>query len=208
MINKVLLTVFAVFFTVNLSLSADTGEKPELTLTLDQAWKMMQESNSELRKLHMELGGAVRKADAYDQLIPSVSTGATLRRDSPFISTYTMPSSSIQDEQELWTARSFLDIQLKLTPGLSIEEELQQLSADLLELEIAGRISSLKSDLTILYYEILSGEKRIALQEENLQLAQNRLTQTELQYEQGLKSDLELLSAKIGAARGYTRAAG
>ena len=41
----------------------------------------------------------------------------------------------------------------------------------------------------------------LPLQQENLDLAQNRLVQTELQYEQGLKSDLELLSAKIAAAR-------
>jgi multidrug efflux system outer membrane protein len=112
-----------------------------------------------------------------------------------------MPSDSVKDESEYWTVRGSLDMQLKITPSLSIEEELRQLRAELLDLKIAGRISSLKYDLTVLYYGILSAEKRITLQQENLQLAENRLLKTELQYEQGLKSDLELLSAKIAAAR-------
>ncbi len=200
--SKILLIFSLIFITPDLFYPADTsGDDKAVLLSLDQAWDLMLESNGTLHKLHTEWGAARRKAGAYDQWIPSLSAGASLNRASPLISRYTMPSESEQVESDFWSLRATLNMQLKIAPGLSIEEELRQLRADLLDLEIAKTVRSFRYDLTILYYEILAGENRIALQQESLNLAKSRLRQTELQFEQGVKSDLELLSARIAVAR-------
>ena len=138
--NRILIVACIFFIFPHLSLSAETGENRKLSLSLEQAWEMMKESHGELRKLYTEWHSALRKADGTDQWIPSITAGASLNRTSPFISRSTMPSSSVSDESEYWTVRGSLDMQLKITPGLSAEEELRQLKAELADLKIAGRI--------------------------------------------------------------------
>ncbi len=174
----------------------------EISLTLEEAWNRMAGSNGELIKLRTALESARRQEDAPDQWIPSLSAGASLSRSSPLVSAYTQPDPPEREEQDNWSVRGSVDMQLRLSPGLSLMEKLEVLRRQNAELALREEIASLRYDLTVLFHQILAGDRRIAFQEENVALAETRLGQIQLQFDRGLRSDLELLSARIAAAGG------
>ncbi len=200
MMNKPynLLILLFVFFRAPL-----VGETPEgeLVITLDEAWGRMNQYSLELESLRTARDQAIRQMVAPDQWIPSVSAGASLNRSSPLISGIISSGDSGREEADYWSVRGSLDMQLRIAPGLSISEELEVVNARIAELKLLEGESSLRYDLTVLYHEILAGERNISFQKENIHLAEERLNQTQEQFEKGLISDLELLSAQIAAAR-------
>ena len=195
--NKV---IFPLLFLVCCGTGFLFSQTRNSSFTLEDAWERMRESNRDLKEMELAWKQAGRTAEAPDQWIPSIGAGASLNRSSPFISTLTMPGEDKKEEGEYWSVRGSVDMQLRITPGLSVAEEIEELKADMAGLAMEEEASSLKYDLTVLFYQILAGDKRITLRQDSLTLAENRLSQTEQQYRQGLKSDLDLLSARISAA--------
>ena len=198
--NKIAALGFLFLMFTGSLLAAQSAQ--EMSLTLEEAWNQMAEGNGELIKLRMDLESNRRQEEAPDQWIPSLSAGASLSRSSPLASAYTRPDPIEREERDLWSVRGSVDMQFRLSPGLSLREKLEVLRRQNAELALRKEIASLRYDLTVLFHQILAGDRRIAFHEENVALAKNRLGQIQLQYDRGLKSDLDLLSARIAAARG------
>lgn len=171
-------------------------------LSLEEAWNIMEVNNDDLNKLYLQWGAALRESESTDHWLPSLSAGVGLSRSSPLISAFTNSETNAGfDERENWSVRGSVDMSWRLSPGISQETEIRYLREELLRLQIQEKIRSLKYDLTVLYYEILAGKDRISLQEESLVLAESRLELAQLKYDQGLLSDLDLLSSRLSAAR-------
>ncbi|MBB6480999.1 TolC family protein [Spirochaeta isovalerica] len=173
-----------------------------LILSLEEAWNIMEINNSDLNKLYLQWGAALRKSGSREYLRPSISAEAGISRSSGLISLLTNEDTVTNfDEKKNWTVSGALKLSWSLAPGVSLEAKSRAIDEELLRLQIEEKTRSLKYSLTVLYYQILAGEEQIALQEENLRLTTSRVEQAEEKYNQGLLSELDLLSARLSAAR-------
>ncbi|MBN2658396.1 MAG: TolC family protein [Spirochaetales bacterium] len=173
-----------------------------LILSLEDAWNIMETNNSELNKLYLQWGAALRKSGSREYLRPSFSAEAGIGRSSALASLLTNESVRDNfDERSNWTVSGALKLSWSLASGVSLEAESRAIDEELLRLQIEQKTRNLKYDLTVLYYQILAGENQIGLQEESFLLASTRVEQAQAKYNQGFLSELDLLSARYGAAR-------
>jgi outer membrane protein TolC len=161
---------------------------------------MMESNSNELKKLKLDRAAMLQKVQSLEQLIPGISAGVSLSRSSPLISELTGYSSG-ETEIDMWSFKGSLDLRLTLTTGIPLEEKIQLIQLQLIDLEISAQVKKEKAALQKLYYEIQAGLKNIALLEETLNLDKDRLVAMESQFKKGLRSELELLSARIAVAR-------
>jgi len=192
-------TLLFVFFTVTNLSALDLGAP--LPLSLENAQQQVLEHSPTLFRANLDLEVALRDQNAQlKSWIPGVSASGGVRRSSPLLSALTNPASA-KPETQLWSLSGSVDLRLNWNLNLSLEEKREALVTQLARLEVQALERSLVSALKKQYYQILGAEASIALQEEGMQLAQTRLEQIQAQFDRGLRSDLELLTAKIAASR-------
>jgi len=169
-------------------------------LTLEAAWERMAAVHPALQSLMIDRAAALRELESRASWIPGISAGAGVSRNSNLISGLIDPDTP-WNEKDLWTLRGSLDLRFSLKAGLSLEEQVKTLQLEQAVFQIESRMRDLQASLKKLYHQILEGEKTIAVQEQAMTLTRARLEQIETQYNQGLRSDLDLLAARIAAAR-------
>ncbi|MBI9102607.1 MAG: TolC family protein [Spirochaetales bacterium] len=194
--KKPLCLIFAAFILLSPGLTA--GES--VSITLEKAWEMMEENNPELRNLILDQEILIRESGNRKDWIPGISAGAGLSRSSPLISWVTNPDNADLSEGDNWSLRGSVDLRFNINPNLSLEDQAEALELKILLLQYQAKVRDLRASLQKLYYQIITGYNTILLQEESIALARNRLEQIETQYNRGLRSDLELLTAKIALA--------
>jgi outer membrane protein len=172
-----------------------------LSIDLNEAWSLMENSNLSLRTLELDQAAALREVESLSHLVPGISFSTSLTRSAPLISSFTDSSNQGRTEVDNWSLRGGVDLRLSLKPTVSAENQVQALLLNILLLQREIKIRDLRADLQKLFYEIDAGTKTISLQERILNLTQNRLNQVEVQYKKGLKSELELLTAQIAVSR-------
>ena len=196
-----LATVFLFIF-VCTGITAQAENQNEIQVSLDSAWEMMKEHSSELQSLLIDREILIREAVNKKYRIPGISAGASLSRTSPLITWMTNPKNAELSEADNWSIRGSIDMRLGFNFNISLEDQAEALELDILMLQRQSRMKDLQVSLQKLYYQILTGYNTIELNEQNAELTQKRLEQIETQYRQGLRSDLELLTAKIAVAKG------
>lgn len=193
-----ILSLFLILYMI-LSLSAQVKETEAGNLPLSQAWLMMQENDYELKTLMLDREAKFREVQSLEQLIPGISAGLGLSRGAPLVS-YLRGSPSDENEVDRWAVRGALDFKLSLNTGIPLEERIELIELELLDLHIARIVKRKQAELALLYYEIITGDKNIELLKDAWLKNNDRLADIELQFEQGLISELELLTARIYAA--------
>lgn len=200
--KKVTLVIMVFVFLISCTcVSAQDNNQDVIIVSLESAWEMMEKHNIELQLLLIDQEILLREAENKKYWIPGINAGASLSRNSPLISWVTNPQNTDLNEVENWSMRGSVDLRLNLNFNISLEDKIEVIELSILMLQRQSRIEDLKVSLQKLYYQILTGFNTIELQEQSLALAQIRLEQIEIQYKQGLRSDLELLTAKIAAAK-------
>ena len=171
-----------------------------LTFTLEQAWRKMAEVNPGLQSLMIDQAAALRERNSRAAWIPGISAGAGVGRNSRLIGGFVDPEAE-WSEAELWSIRGSVDLRFSLKPRSSLEERIKDLQWEQTVFQGELRQRDLYTSLKKLYHQILGGQKTIEVQEQAAALTRTRLEQIETQYNQGLRSDLDLLTARIAAAR-------
>lgn len=168
-------------------------------LKLEAAWELMEQNNPTLRSLLIDQEATIRDMESKGYLIPGISLSSSLSRSSPLISNFTNPQST--DEGDNWSFKAGVNFSLSINTTLSLENQVKSINYNLLLLKKEIHIRELRSNLLKLYYQISAGEKTIQLQERILGLSQSRFEQVEELYNKGLRSEYEVLTAKISVAR-------
>ena len=198
--TSIIIWYFLLFFPS--LLSAQVVQKP-LELTLEEAWIMYESQSPTIQRLLIDRNMSVRDVETkIKSWIPSVSLGSGLSRSAtPLVSTLTNPSLPAKPELSLWSLRGSLDMRLSLDPSLGLQEQKENLSLQSALLEILIQKKILWSGFQKSYFQIIAQAENLKYLEESLTLAQGRYELIKTQYERGLRSDLELLSAQIAASR-------
>ena len=186
-----------------LSAPLPAAAEAPLPLDLPGVLERAEGESGALRNLDIDQAAALRRQESMARWIPGITAGAGISRTSPLLSSLTDPDG-FGNEPDHWSLRGSVavDLSLDLTkkPGLADQIRLLETRQAVLRRDTA--VADLRNSVARLYFQILAGADTIAVQEAALDLADSRLSQIQTQYEQGRRSDLELLSARIAAARG------
>lgn len=170
-------------------------------LTFEAAWERMAAVHPSLQSLMIDRAAALRELESRASWIPGISAGAGISRNSNLISGFIDPGEDGWNEKDLWTLRGSLDLRFNIKPELPLEEQVKALQLEQAVFQTESRMRDLQTSLKKLFHQILEGEKTLEVQEQAVALTRARLEQIETQYNQGLRSDLDLLAARIAAAR-------
>jgi outer membrane protein TolC len=169
-------------------ISAQTGVQ---TLTVDEAVRIALEKNLSLRRNAIDVNGKKRTADrAWNTLIPSLSTGATISHPSSV-------TGEIPAAQDVWTPGLSVSASLSLSASTidTIKKARTDYEAGLLTHEQARR--ALELQVRKLFYQILLLESNRELAAKSLESAQARYEQTAAFARNGQASRLEEMSARV-----------
>lgn len=182
-------------------LPAKENGASQLILNFQDAWNLMETNNQLLQSIIINREAAIREIKSKGYLIPGIGLSSGLNRSSPFISYLTDTTNQDDSELDRWSIRGGIDIRLSLKTNLKIEDQINALKLNQIILQKKSQENKLRSDLQKLFFQISAGEKTILLQEKIANLSRSRLEQIEKQYNKGLASELDLLTAQISVAR-------
>ena len=197
------------FITAFLSgLNAET-----VILDIEKSVDLALENNLELKSSRMDVEIKKRASDlSWNRFIPTVQVSGTLMRwnqeqSGSFVQgiSESIPGSGIYDtvafptyDLPRWGLSAGLDISLTLSYALFKEIEGTKIdyASGLISYETA--IKQLERDVRKNFYNILVFEENLKLMEQNIEAAQNRFKQAEINYRNGLVPELSVLSAQVG----------
>ncbi len=161
----------------------------ELALDADSAVELALRNNLSLQVTRLDLQTAQRRRDtAWNPLLPSVSASARVSGPSAQATAAGDPA---------WGLSVGVGASLPLSASLpySIREAVLQVEAGAITLKEAE--SRLRRDVSKSFYGLLLGEAKIGVIRENMRTAQANADIAERNYEKGLISEIDVLSARI-----------
>lgn len=189
---------------------AEISESGPVTLTVDRAVKVAMNNNLQLKSSLIDTRIKERKADyAWNRFIPSVQVSGTMSRMNAEQSLSTLVPLSetlpgVYDEvtyleQDLpqWSVAAGLDMSLTLNLAMFNGIRATQLDYQ------AGRISleqarqRVERDVKKSFYNLLLMQENRALMVENIDAAERRYEQAQINYENGLVPELTVLNAQV-----------
>jgi len=159
-----------------------------------QALALAEERSTPLRVARQELKSLEGRQRIMENWQPDISASVNLNRNDRGLSA---------TEGEKWTLSGGVNLGLQLEPEDFTQDPTLSLLIMQKELQIQEICDTLRGDLKKLLYQIQSNHRRLLLQEEGISLARERLETIEVRYQQGLSSDLDLLTARISATRDF-----
>ncbi len=196
-----IITVLFLFIFNSLPAIAQEAEALSQPITLEDAWLQMEKKSPVLRILLIDQEATLRDINSKEYLIPGIGISSSISRTSPLISSISNHENENTPEGDNWSLRGGFDLRLSIKTNLKLEDQIKVIQYNMLLLQKEIKIRDLRAGLKKLYYQISAGEKTIQLQERILGLSQSRFEQIELLYNKGLRSEFEVLNARISVAR-------
>ncbi|MBN2860110.1 MAG: TolC family protein [Sphaerochaetaceae bacterium] len=180
------------------------------TLTLEQALQKADENNLSLASASIDVAGAERDMDtAWNLFLPSLNLSISTSGMTPV---FQAPETTTMS----WNGTTFVPATVEipasnqgLSLGLSASFQLNPAVKDQLEAyAVAYQIervtyqqakAEIDKSVTQLFYYLLMQKENIAVQERNLDLAQQRYDETLKKFESGFASETEVLSSQLAA---------
>lgn len=170
-------------------------------LTFEQAWELHRKSSPALVRLDLDRRSLRKEAEAwYKAYIPGITAQGDLSR-TPLPLWSPQGGDTPRGEGELWTFRGTLNLSLALNSSLIFTARREALTLDLADLEYETQVRSARLGLKRAWIEYQSQGRNLDILRNSLSLAEARLRIIQAQHERGLKSDLELLAARIAALK-------
>ncbi|MDR1428961.1 MAG: TolC family protein [Spirochaetaceae bacterium] len=171
----------------------ESGQRPVMRLSPDEAVNLALRNNLGLEDSRIGVEGAKRKTDlSWNRFIPGVTAAGILTRDNELAA-----ASIINPNPSQWHVAGRLQAQLDLS--LAKFEGMRTLRLDyergLISYE-AARVQ-LERDVRQAYYRILLAEESVKLSRENFTNADRRVTMARDNYQAGLAPELSLLQAQV-----------
>lgn len=192
--KKIGLTLLIVFSMAQLC----TGET--LTITVDEAVDMAITQNLSLKQTGITLRKKERaKKTRWNVFLPSMALSAGATAQHGIIPFDGETPSAISDAGNLGlNAGLNLSLPLNLAAIAGSNTLIANYEAGLLDFEAAAK--QLETTIRKRFFQILASEASIEIQLANIDLAQKRYEQVKTNYENGLASDLDILTAEVTLA--------
>ncbi len=186
-----------VLITLTFALLAGMASAESLTLTVDQAVEMAVADNLGLQQSGISLRTKQRaKETRWNAFLPSMSASAGFNGANQLFTDYGITPPSITDPGAIgFTTGINFSLPLNFAAGTGIKKLVADYEGGLLDYEAAQK--QLERDVRKQFYLLLGNIQNIAIQEANLELAQNRLVQAQNNFANGLAPELEVLGAEV-----------
>ena len=171
-----------------------------LTLTVEDAVEMAVSQNLRLKQSGIALRTLERAKDtAWNIFLPSMAASTGMIAKHGVFHSNIPTSSAITDPGNFGVNAGLkLSLPLNVGDGAGIKSLRAKYEAGLLDYEAARK--RLERDVKTYFYNILASQENISLQQANIDLAQKRYEQARNNFENGLKPEIEVLSAEVSLA--------
>jgi len=184
----------------------------ETTLTLDKAVELALKQNLELGRTQVDADALKRAKDAsWNVLIPSVTAQGTLSRSNEASVasgvvpvTSSLVSGSVYDQYAYFrksasstSVQGSLSFAISLSPAtftgmkLAVKEYEQGL------LTLDGAKKSLELNVRTAFAALIVAKEQISIQEQNIDLAEKRYKQAQINHANGYVPEIDVLSAQV-----------
>jgi outer membrane protein TolC len=189
--HKIILILFAAVICQNLSAES-------LRVDIDTAVQMALDYNINLRI--EEIDTAMDKKilnNSWNVFLPEITITSTLGRLNEAPASFDMETGSIVDGEH-WFINFGFTARLNLSFALfnGIKYNFQNYDAGLIDLETVER--QLIRDVKKSFYNLLVFKENVILMRQNLETAEKRFNLAKLNYESGVVSEFDMLSAQVG----------
>lgn len=191
--------ILIIFLVLNNIFNINAQNISNESIKVETAWQLMEVNNLTLKSLLIDQEATLRDIKSKGYLIPGISLTSSISRSSQLISNFTNPQST--PESDNWSLKGGINLNLNINTSLDLENQIKNLQYNIILLEKEIHIRDIRSNLLKLYYQISAGEQTILLQQRILGLSESRFEQVEELYNKGLRSEYEVLTAKISVAR-------
>ena len=171
-----------------------------ITLNADQAVEMALDRNLGFKQSGIDLKADKRSKDnAWNYFLPSVSISAGFTMSSNiFEYEHTDPLRISEPGAHGFASRLSLSLPINAAIPASIRNLIAEYEAGLLNYENAQK--RLERDVRKQFYLLLGSQENIRIQQANIDLATKRHEQTRTNFENGLATELDVLSAEVTVA--------
>ncbi|MFW5727316.1 MAG: TolC family protein [Spirochaetia bacterium] len=179
---------------------AELSESGPITLTVDRAVKVAMNNNLQLKSSLIDTRIKEREADyAWNRFIPSVEVSGTMGRMNAEQEQLSFNEMNMPEMEKApqWSVSAGLD--MSLTLNLAMINGIRGTQLDYQ----AGRISleqarqQVERDVKKSFYNLLLMQENRALMVENIDAAERRYEQAQINYENGLVPELTVLNAQV-----------
>ncbi len=168
------------------------GEGPELVITRDTAVEMALAYSRELKRSRIDYEEAERLSDySWNELLPRLNLGAGVNTAGD--------SDSFSAGENPFNAEYSASLSFSLNPALRENMKQKSLSEEIKKISLEMSTDAVVSSAEKLFYYLLASEKNIEIKEKALSLAEKQYRQTEVNFRNGLASELQLLQSQIAA---------
>jgi len=192
---KKMLIIVVIFSTIIGPMGAES-----ITLNADQAVEMALARNLDLKQTGIDLKTDKRSKDnAWNLFLPSMSISAGFTMSSNiFEYEHTDPLHINEPGAHGFATRLSLSLPLNAAIPASIRNLIAKYEAGLLNYENAQK--RLERDVRKQFYLLLGSQENIRIQQANIDLATKRHEQARTNFENGLVTELDVLSAEVTVA--------
>ena len=161
--------------------------------TLDDAIQTALQNNSSLKAQAVKLNQAERAdKSAWNNFLPSISASGGISNSHNIYSSKELTA----DQKSSWSWSGSAGISLNLNSSIPFKIKQTSLQYTMAKTAYSQLESSIKTQVTNSFYNLTAELKNIEMLKENMNLAKDLLDQTQVNYNNGLASELELLRAK------------
>jgi len=189
---------------------AELSESGPITLTVDRAVKVAMNNNLQLKSSLIDTRIKERNADyAWNRFIPSVQASGTLGRmnteqELSVLAGLTGPNPQgifepvyITQDLPQWSVSAGLDMSLTLNLAMFNGIRATQIDYQGGRISLEQARQQVERDVKKSFYNLLLMQENRALMVENIDAAERRYEQAQINYENGLVPELTVLNAQV-----------
>ncbi len=185
--KKALVTLFLAT-AVLIQLPAD--EKKVLEITREKALELVFSHSREAQIMQIDLDQAKRASDySWNELLPQLSASADLNTSGN--------KESFNKGENPFDTDISLGISFLLDPGIREKIRQKKISYSIQDMNMEKTTASIKNSVDKMFYYLLASGKNIEIKEKALALAEKQYIQAQVNFKNGLESELQVLQARI-----------
>jgi outer membrane protein TolC len=186
-------TLILLFILATLLVSVEEMNAEAIPLDVESAVSLALQNNLDLKASQIDFETKKRaKQNSWNEFLPSINVGAGLTRSEGFTtSTATLSSYSP------WDISGSISASLPLSSAIAYSINNATLSYEAEKLSLEEAKKKLELDVKEKFYNLIVLKEKIGLSEQNIDTAQKRYEQAKINYENGIVSELTMLSAQV-----------
>jgi len=162
-------------------------ESKALAVTLEEALDLALEGNTSLQAQGVALESSRRAAQSsWNAFLPGISLSGSLSNSHSF--------TSGSEAQWNWGASGGLN--LSLTAGIPVQMKLTALQYEMAQISYESQVQTIMANVSNSFYKLLTAKKNLEVLEDNLALTKEQYEQSQVNYNRGLASELDMLRSQ------------